>query len=56
MVLVLAPVLDTPRALVIAIVSRLAFTLADVLWAGLGFVLARNQAPVESKAAAYVAQ
>lgn len=42
MVIALAPVLDTPRALVIAIVSRLVFTLADVLWAGLGFLLART--------------
>jgi uncharacterized membrane protein YbhN (UPF0104 family) len=56
MVLVLAPVLDAPRALVIAIVSRLAFTLADVLWAGLGFLLARSQAPEESSAEAYAAQ
>ncbi|GAA3830647.1 lysylphosphatidylglycerol synthase transmembrane domain-containing protein [Sphaerisporangium flaviroseum] len=56
MVLVLAPVLDAPHALVIAIVSRLAFTLADVLWAGLGFLLARNQAPQASRAEAYVAQ
>lgn len=56
MVLVLAPVLDAPRALVIAIVSRLAFTLADVLWAGLGFLLARRQASADSRASAYVAQ
>ncbi|WP_248961803.1 lysylphosphatidylglycerol synthase transmembrane domain-containing protein [Sphaerisporangium perillae] len=56
MVLVLAPFLDAPHALVIAVVSRLAFTLADVAWAGLGFVLARGQAPEESRAAAYAAQ
>jgi uncharacterized membrane protein YbhN (UPF0104 family) len=56
MVLVLAPVLPAPQALVIAIVSRLAFTLADVLWAGLGFALARAHAPEASKAEAYAAQ
>lgn len=56
MVLVLAPVLDAPRALVIAVVSRLAFTFADVAWAGLGFLLARDQAPEESNAEAYAAQ
>nr|WP_221475255.1 lysylphosphatidylglycerol synthase domain-containing protein [Sphaerisporangium rubeum] len=55
MVLVLAPVLDAPRALVIAVVSRLAFTLADLIWAGLGFVLARGQAPASSSEA-YAAQ
>ncbi|MFC6080861.1 lysylphosphatidylglycerol synthase domain-containing protein [Sphaerisporangium aureirubrum] len=51
MVLVLAPVLDAPRALVIAVVSRLAFTLADLVWAGLGFALARGHAPVDGEAA-----
>ncbi|RJL30494.1 lysylphosphatidylglycerol synthase domain-containing protein [Bailinhaonella thermotolerans] len=47
MVLALTPVLDPGRALAIAIVSRVAFTLADVAWAGLGFVLgrARRAAP-----------
>jgi uncharacterized membrane protein YbhN (UPF0104 family) len=59
MVVALAPVLDTPRALVIAVASRLAFTFADVLWAGLGFLLARNatarvQAP--SSVSTYAAQ
>ncbi|GII75424.1 membrane protein [Sphaerisporangium rufum] len=56
MVLVLAPVLDTPRALVVAVVSRLAFTLADVLSAGAGYLLGRGQAPAESKAAVYAPQ
>ncbi|MET8143606.1 lysylphosphatidylglycerol synthase transmembrane domain-containing protein [Sphaerisporangium sp. NPDC005288] len=56
MVLVLAPVLDAPHALVIAVVSRLAFTFADVAWAGIGFVAARGQAPADSKAAVYAAQ
>ncbi|MDH2427821.1 lysylphosphatidylglycerol synthase domain-containing protein [Sphaerisporangium sp. TRM90804] len=56
MVLVLAPVLDAPRALVVAVVSRLAFTLVDLLWAGIGFALARAQAPEGSKAEAYAAQ
>ncbi|MFC4586505.1 lysylphosphatidylglycerol synthase transmembrane domain-containing protein [Sphaerisporangium corydalis] len=56
MVLVLAPVLSAPGALVVAIVSRLAFTLGDVAWAGLGFLLARGQAPEESRASQYAAQ
>ena len=42
LVIALAPVLDPPRALLIAVVSRLAFTFGDVLWAGLGFLLART--------------
>lgn len=42
MVLALAPVLDTPRALAVAVVSRVTFTIADVAWAGLGFLLARR--------------
>ncbi|WP_214408694.1 lysylphosphatidylglycerol synthase domain-containing protein [Sphaerisporangium fuscum] len=56
MVLVLAPVLDAPHALVIAVVSRLAFTLADVVWAGLGFLLARAHAPSASRTSEYAAQ
>jgi uncharacterized membrane protein YbhN (UPF0104 family) len=36
MVIALAPVLDAPRALVVAVVSRVMFTLADVTWAALG--------------------
>ncbi|MFC4531571.1 lysylphosphatidylglycerol synthase domain-containing protein [Sphaerisporangium dianthi] len=51
MVLVLTPVLDAPHALVVAVVSRLAFTLADAVWAGIGFVAARGQAPAESEPA-----
>ncbi|WP_405088773.1 lysylphosphatidylglycerol synthase domain-containing protein [Microbispora sp. NBC_01389] len=42
MVVALAPLLDTPSALVVAVVSRVMFTLADVTWAGLGFLLARG--------------
>jgi uncharacterized membrane protein YbhN (UPF0104 family) len=45
MVLALAPVLGTPQALVVAIVSRLTFTLADATWAALGFLLARGIRP-----------
>ncbi|GGK65138.1 membrane protein [Sphaerisporangium melleum] len=59
MVLVLAPVLSAPQALVVAVASRLAFTLGDVVWAGAGFALARGHAPAEgpeSKAAVYAAQ
>ncbi|GAA2993002.1 YbhN family protein [Streptosporangium longisporum] len=41
MVLALAPVLDSPRALVAAVVSRVMFTLADVSWAGIGFLWGR---------------
>ncbi|WP_312847147.1 lysylphosphatidylglycerol synthase domain-containing protein [Microbispora sp. KK1-11] len=43
MVVALAPVLDTPRALAIAVVSRVMFTVADAAWAGLGFLLARGR-------------
>lgn len=46
MVLALAPVLDSPRALVAAVVSRVMFTLADVSWAGIGFLWARISEPV----------
>lgn len=44
MVVALAPVLDTPRALAIAVVSRVMFTVGDAAWAGLGFLLARGRA------------
>ncbi|TMR93269.1 lysylphosphatidylglycerol synthase transmembrane domain-containing protein [Nonomuraea basaltis] len=44
LVLVLAPVIGTAPALAVAIVSRLAFTLADATAAGISFVLGR-QAP-----------
>jgi uncharacterized membrane protein YbhN (UPF0104 family) len=56
MVLVLTPVLDAPRALVIAVVSRLAFTLADLVWAGLGLALARGRAQEDSSSEAHAAQ
>ncbi|ETK33538.1 lysylphosphatidylglycerol synthase domain-containing protein [Microbispora sp. ATCC PTA-5024] len=42
MVIALAPVLDAPRALVVAVVSRVLFTLADAAWAGVGFLVART--------------
>ncbi|MET8050273.1 MULTISPECIES: lysylphosphatidylglycerol synthase domain-containing protein [unclassified Streptosporangium] len=45
MVLALAPVLDSPRALVAAVVSRVMFTLADVSWAGIGFLWGRAFGP-----------
>lgn len=44
MVVALAPVLDTPRALAVAVVSRVMFTAGDAVWAGLGFLLARGRA------------
>ncbi|MFI7643014.1 lysylphosphatidylglycerol synthase domain-containing protein [Nonomuraea sp. NPDC049400] len=44
LVLVLGPVIGAPAALAVAIVSRLAFTLADATAAGVSFVLGR-QAP-----------
>ncbi|MEZ0074953.1 lysylphosphatidylglycerol synthase domain-containing protein [Planotetraspora sp. GP83] len=42
MVIALTPVLDAPRALVVAVVSRVMFTLADATWAALGFLLSRT--------------
>ncbi|MFF0307524.1 lysylphosphatidylglycerol synthase domain-containing protein [Streptosporangium sp. NPDC004379] len=44
---------------VVALVSRLAFTLTDLAWAGIGWLLgrrARAQAPAETSASAYAAQ
>ncbi|MCG5218370.1 lysylphosphatidylglycerol synthase domain-containing protein [Streptosporangium soli] len=52
MVLALAPVLAAPQALVAAVVSRVVFTLADVIWAGLGFLWARQA----SRRSMYAAQ
>ncbi|MEU3163351.1 lysylphosphatidylglycerol synthase domain-containing protein [Streptosporangium sp. NPDC006930] len=45
LVLALAPVLDSPRALVAAVVSRVMFTLADLSWAGIGFLWGRLSRP-----------
>ncbi|MFG6197232.1 YbhN family protein [Nonomuraea sp. JJY05] len=53
LVLVLGPIIGTPAALAVAIVSRLAFTLADATAAGISFVLGRQAA---SKAPAYADQ
>ncbi|NBE96972.1 flippase-like domain-containing protein [Nonomuraea sp. KC401] len=53
MVLVLGPIIGTPAALAVAIVSRLAFTLADATAAGVSWLLGR-QAP--SSAAVYADQ
>jgi uncharacterized membrane protein YbhN (UPF0104 family) len=53
LVLVLGPVVGTPVALAVAIVSRLAFTLADATAAGISFLLARQTA---SSAPAYADQ
>ncbi|MEU4835118.1 YbhN family protein [Streptosporangium sp. NPDC023615] len=47
MVLALAPVLDSPKALVAAVVSRVMFTLADVSWAGIGFLWGRLAHPAD---------
>lgn len=43
----LAPVLSPGSALVVAVLSRLVMTVADVLWAGLAALLARGARPVE---------
>ncbi|MFC4115473.1 lysylphosphatidylglycerol synthase transmembrane domain-containing protein [Nonomuraea zeae] len=53
LVLVLGPIVGTPVALAVAIVSRLAFTLADVTAAGISFLLGRQAA---SSAPAYADQ
>ncbi|MFG1703528.1 YbhN family protein [Nonomuraea sp. M3C6] len=53
LVLVLGPVIGTPAALAVAIVSRLAFTLADAAAAGVSFLLGRQ---VASSAPAYADQ
>ncbi|SDK26179.1 hypothetical protein SAMN05421874_106184 [Nonomuraea maritima] len=42
LVLVLGPIVGTPAALAVAIVSRLAFTLADAAAAGIAFLLGRH--------------
>ncbi|MEU4404594.1 lysylphosphatidylglycerol synthase domain-containing protein [Streptosporangium sp. NPDC023963] len=47
LVLALAPVLDSPRALVAAVVSRVMFTLADLSWAGIGFLWGRLSGPAD---------
>ncbi|HLU72990.1 MAG TPA: lysylphosphatidylglycerol synthase transmembrane domain-containing protein [Nonomuraea sp.] len=52
LVLVLHPIIGTGAALAVAVVSRLAFTLADVTAAGLAFLLGRQP----SKVAVYEAQ
>lgn len=52
LVLVLHPIIGTGAALAVAVVSRLAFTLADVTAAGLAFLLGRQP----SKVAVYDAQ
>ncbi|GAA2214377.1 lysylphosphatidylglycerol synthase transmembrane domain-containing protein [Nonomuraea monospora] len=59
LVLVLGPIIGTPAALAVAIVSRLSFTLADAVAAGISFVAGRRpvaaaQAP--SSAVAYADQ
>ncbi|GGK58623.1 membrane protein [Planomonospora parontospora subsp. parontospora] len=62
MVLVLAPSVGTGNAVVVAVLSRLAFTFTDVAWAGIGFLLGRRaaQPPVpeaaETSASTYAAQ
>lgn len=52
LVLVLHPIIGTGAALAVAVVSRLAFTLADVTAAGLAFLLGRQP----SRVAVYEAQ
>ncbi|MBG0813359.1 flippase-like domain-containing protein [Planomonospora sp. ID82291] len=52
MVLVLAPSVGTGNAVVVAVLSRLAFTLTDVAWAGIGFLLGRRAAQPPGEAAA----
>ncbi|MFI6918673.1 lysylphosphatidylglycerol synthase domain-containing protein [Nonomuraea spiralis] len=53
LVLVLGPVIGTAPAIAVAIVSRLAFTLADAVAAGVAFVLGRQ---MPSSVPAYAAQ
>ncbi|MEO3871295.1 lysylphosphatidylglycerol synthase transmembrane domain-containing protein [Nonomuraea sp. B12E4] len=53
LVLVFGPIIGIPAALAVAIVSRLAFTLADTTAAGLSFLLGRQ---VASNAPAYADQ
>ncbi|MBF8194291.1 flippase-like domain-containing protein [Nonomuraea sp. K274] len=53
LVLVLGPLIGTPAALAVAILSRLAFTLADAVAAGIAFLLGRQSA---SSAPAYADQ
>ncbi|SFI09492.1 hypothetical protein SAMN05216275_101118 [Streptosporangium canum] len=51
----LVPAVTTAGA--VALVSRLAFTLTDVAWAGIGWLLGRGtQAPTETRASTYAAQ
>ncbi|MED7927338.1 lysylphosphatidylglycerol synthase domain-containing protein [Nonomuraea sp. LP-02] len=54
LVLVLGPVIGTAPALAVAIVSRLAFTLADAALAGVSFLLGRQARPVGSPSSAAV--
>lgn len=51
-VLVLGPLVGVPQALVAAIVSRLAFTLADLALAGAAFAFGRTPAQAPSNVSA----
>ncbi|MBO3745089.1 flippase-like domain-containing protein [Streptosporangiaceae bacterium NEAU-GS5] len=55
MVLALAPTLGVPRALAVAVVTRVTFTVADVLWAGFGVLLSRTAQPA-TRVSTYAAQ
>ncbi|SEG67034.1 hypothetical protein SAMN05444920_103840 [Nonomuraea solani] len=56
LVLVLGPIIGTAPALAVAIVSRLAFTLADAAAAGIAFLLSRQSGQAPSSAPAYADQ
>jgi uncharacterized membrane protein YbhN (UPF0104 family) len=45
LVVALAPVVDAGAALVVAVLSRLVMTVADVAWAGLSVLLSRRAVP-----------
>lgn len=51
LIAVLAPVMPRGSALLVAVVSRLVMTVADLGWAGAGFLLGRGQAPYDQRAA-----
>jgi glycosyltransferase 2 family protein len=46
LIAVLAPVMPSASALVVALTSRVVMTIGDLIWAGVGLVLGRAQAPV----------
>lgn len=51
MILLLGATLTRPQVLVIAVISRLMFTVLDVVWAGIAMLLSRAARPVSSQPA-----